>query len=283
MAVGANQNILFHRDARNFLLGKKKTENNHSREPQRVRNELCFRRIKIANKTRVAKDFWRIEFVGSDLKGFNSPGFDDHVKLFFPDPKTGALNLPQVTSEGVVWKDGVRPLARDYTPLAFDTENTLTLDFYIHQGGVASDWAEHARLGQELVIGGPRGSVIVPDDYLFQLYICDETGLPAFKRRKPAIKADQLHLFAYTNESTGRDYLGDLTGIDVSWLGSGMMHSDNLGILIGALDKVSLPTDDYFIWLTGEGETVKMLSDYFTQRRGCDEAFVRAVAYWHHK
>ncbi|QWA09178.1 hypothetical protein GTU79_17220 [Sodalis ligni] len=53
-------------------MGKKKTDDNHSREPQRVRHELCFRGIKIANKTRVAKDFWRIEFVGSDLKGFNS-------------------------------------------------------------------------------------------------------------------------------------------------------------------------------------------------------------------
>ncbi len=79
MAVGANQDILFHRDARSFLLGKKKTDDNHSREPQRVRHELCFRGIKIANKTRVAKDFWRIEFVGSDLKGFNSPGFDDLI------------------------------------------------------------------------------------------------------------------------------------------------------------------------------------------------------------
>ncbi|MBP2154255.1 siderophore-interacting protein [Erwinia rhapontici] len=261
----------------------KKTSDKYSREPQRVHNELHFRQIKIANKTRVAEHFWRIQFAGSDLKGFNSPGFDDHIKLFFPDPKTGALNLPEVTSEGVVWKEGVRPLARDYTPLEFDGENTLTLDFYIHKGGLASDWAEHARLGSELVIGGPRGSVILPDDYRFQLYVCDETGLPAFKRRKPAIKAEQLHLLAYIDESTGRGYLDDLDGVDVNWLGSGMMHTDNLGKLIGALDKISLPTDDYFIWLTGEGETVKMLSDYFTQRRGCDEAFVRAVAYWHHK
>ncbi|NDL61636.1 siderophore-interacting protein [Acerihabitans arboris] len=261
----------------------KKSEVIHSREPQRVRNELCFRRIKIANKTRVAEHFWRIQFTGPDLKGFNSPGFDDHIKLFFPDPKSGALNLPDVTAEGVVWQAGVRPLARDYTPLEFDGENQLTLDFYIHQGGMASDWAEQARPGHELVIGGPRGSLIVPADYRFQLYVCDETGLPAFRRRRPAINAEHLHLFAYADEATGRGYLDDLNGVNVNWLGSGMMQIDNLGMLIGALDRISLPADDYFIWLTGEGETVNMLSDYFTQRRGCDGAFVRAVAYWHHK
>lgn len=268
--------------ARRFLLGKKKTDDVPSREPQRVRNELVFRQITVANKTRVAGRFWRMQFAGADLKGFNSPGFDDHIKLFFPDPKTGALNLPEVSPEGVVWKTGVRPMARDYTPLEFNGENLLTLDFYIHKEGIASDWAEQAQPGQSLVIGGPRGSVIVPDDYRFQLYVCDETGLPAFKRHKPAIKAEELHLFAYADEAAGRDYLGDLSEVSVNWMGSGMMHTDNLGMLIGALDKISLPADDYYIWLTGEGETVKMLSDYFTQRRGCNKTFVRAVAYWHH-
>ncbi|MEE3649923.1 MULTISPECIES: siderophore-interacting protein [unclassified Brenneria] len=261
----------------------KQTDDNDKRAPQRVRNELRFRHISVANKTRVADSFWRIQFTGADLMGFNSPGFDDHIKLFFPDPKNGELNLPEVSAEGIVWQEGQRPVGRDYTPLEFDGENSLTLDFYIHQGGVASDWAERARPGDELVIGGPRGSLIVPDDYHFQLYVCDETGLPAFKRRRPAIKAEQLHLFAYTDESTGRGYLDDLNGVDVNWLGNGMMHTDNLDRLIGALDKISLPTDDYFIWLTGESETVKRLSDYFIQRRGCDETFVRAIAYWHRK
>lgn len=261
----------------------KKTSAKHSREPQQAHNEFRFRHIKIINKTRVAENFWRIQFTGPDLMDFNSPGFDDPITLFFPDPKTGELNLPQVTAEGVVWNDGARSLARDYTPREFEGNNQLTLDFFIHKGGVASEWAEQAQPGHELVVGGQQGSSTIPDDSRFQLYICDETGLPAFKRRKPAVRAEQLYLFAYTDEATGRGYLDDIEGVEVNWLGSGMMHTDNLGMLIGALDKVSLPFDDYFIWLAGEGETVKMLNGYFTQRRGCDATFVRAVAYWHYK
>ena len=61
------------------------------------------------------------------------------------------------------------------------------------------------------------------------------------------------------------------------------MSTANLGQLIALLDNISIPTQDYFIWLTGEGQSVKMLSDYFTQRKGCDPTYVRAVAYWHQK
>lgn len=263
------------------MLSEQKESN--SRAPQRVRNELRFRPVTVVNKTKVANIFWRITFTGSELAGFQSPGFDDHIKLFFPDAQTGELYLPQISAEGIIWPGGVRPTARDYTPLAFDGISTLTLDFYIHETGVASDWAAQAQPGDELVIGGPRGSLLVPDDYAFQLYLCDESGLPAFKRRKTMLHAGQVHLLAFVDESAGRNYLGNLEGINVSWLGSGAMRGANREALFTALEAVVLPQHDYFIWLTGEGETVKAVSDYFIQQRGCDATYVRAVAYWHQK
>ncbi|MCS5932527.1 hypothetical protein LNQ03_21395 [Klebsiella pneumoniae subsp. pneumoniae] len=38
-------------------------------------------------------------------------------------------------------------------------------------------------MGDKLVIGGPRGSLVVPEDYARQLYVCDESGMPALRRR----------------------------------------------------------------------------------------------------
>lgn len=254
-----------------------------TRAPQRVQNELRFRAIAVANKTRIADSFWRIDFVSDGLAGFNSAGFDDHIKVFFPDAGIKKLSLPQVTDQGIVWDAGKSPISRDYTPLFFDGEKNLTIDFYIHDGGVASDWANQAKIGDELVIGGPRGSLVVPDDYAFQLYITDETGLPAFKRRKASLQAKECYLFTFADKATGNEYLKELDGVTVNWLGSGNMSTANLGSLITLLDNISIPTEDYFIWLTGEGESVKMLSDYFTQRKGCDPTYVRAVAYWHQK
>lgn len=253
------------------------------RVPQRVRNELRFRHIQVESKTQIAGHFWRIRFSGSDLVGFTSPGFDDHIKVFFPTAEGAELALPQITDGAIVWPEGERPPARDYTPLEFDGESSLTLDFYIHQQGVASDWATQAKPGDRLVIGGPRGSLVVPTDYAFQLYVCDETGLPAFSRRQRDARAQSLHLFAFTDEATGRDYLPDTTGVTLNWLGSGQMQTAQLSQLIARLDKVTFPVEDYFIWLTGEGEFVKALCDYFTMQRGINSDFVRAVAYWHQK
>jgi len=61
------------------------------------------------------------------------------------------------------------------------------------------------------------------------------------------------------------------------------MQKAQLSQLIARLDHIAIPTEDYFIWLTGEGEFVKALSDYFTVQRGLSSDFVRAVAYWHQK
>jgi hypothetical protein len=33
----------------------------------------------------------------------HSPSFDDHIKVFFPDTPGGALALPHMTDEGIVW------------------------------------------------------------------------------------------------------------------------------------------------------------------------------------
>lgn len=258
-------------------------EDNDTRAPRRVQNELRFRLISVINKTQIADSFWRIDFASDDLAGFTSLGFDDHIKVFFPESDSTQLKLPEMTDQGIVWTSGKCPVSRDYTPLFFDGEKRLTLDFYIHDGGIASRWACQTYIGDELIIGGPRGSLVVPNDYAFQLYITDESGLPAFKRRKSNLLMQECHLYAFTDEVTGRSYIEDLDGVTTSWLGTGNMHSDNLGPLIKLLESISIPTEDYFIWLTGEGETVKMLSDYFIQRRGCDPTFVRAVGYWHRK
>lgn len=40
-----------------------------------------------------------------------------------------------------------------------------------------------AREGDTLTIGGPRGSLVVPEDYACQVYVCDESGMPALRRR----------------------------------------------------------------------------------------------------
>lgn len=249
--------------------------------PVRVKNELAFRHLTVKCSENVAGFFKRIVLVGDDLTGFSSRGFDDHIKLFFPANPGDTITPPAVTDEGIVWGEGPRPINREYTPLHFDAlTRELTLDFYLHDGGVASEWAENAKPGDKLIIGGPRGSLIIPTDYQWQLYLCDETGLPALKRRlgelKPGANQAKITILVKIKDARCMRYLEDETGFNIEWIRSDEEMEQKVKSLM-------LPQSDFYIWATGEGKRVKVLNDYFTVTKGLDPAYVRCVAYWHDK
>ena len=250
------------------------------RYPQRVRNDLRFRELDVLRVERVNAGFQRIVLGGEALEGFSSRGFDDHTKVFFPAPGTTFVP-PVVTEEGIDWGEGVRPQARDYTPL-FDAEhNELVLDFFVHDGGVASRWALEAKVGDKLTIGGPRGSLVVPEDYAWQLYVCDESGMPALRRRLEAIASlkvrPEIHTVVTVGDASYKTYLAHLSGFNITWI---VGHSEQA--VADQLAALTVPAEDYFIWLTGEGKVVKNLSRRF-ETDAIDQQLVRASAYWHAK
>ncbi|MDU4315705.1 MAG: siderophore-interacting protein [Klebsiella michiganensis] len=221
------------------------TKANNPKYPQRVRNELRFRELTVQRVERIGHAFQRIVLGGEALDGFVSQGFDDHTKLFFPEAGA-AFTPPVVTDEGINWGEGVRPATRDYTPLYDAGRHELAYDFFIHDGGIASRWALTAQAGDKLVIGGPRGSLVVPEDYAWQLYV-------------------------------NQDYLADLDGFNIEWV-----VGHNPAAVAERLAQVVIPADDYFIWLTGEGAAVKSLLARF-EGEEIDPQLVRSQAYWHSK
>lgn len=248
--------------------------------PQRVRNELRFRELTVLRAERISAAFQRIVLGGEALEGFRSRGFDDHTKLFFPEPGSH-FAPPVVTDEGIVWGEGVRPAARDYTPLYDAQRHELAFDFFIHDGGVASSWAMKAAAGDTLTIGGPRGSLVVAEDYAWQLYVCDESGMPALRRRLEELTRSgcqaKVQAVVSVGEPAYRDYLSHLKGFDITYIAG---HDGQAAA--AALQALQVPAEDYFIWITGEGQVVKHLAAGF-EGQGVDEQLLRAVAYWHAK
>jgi len=250
------------------------------RYPQRVRNELRFRELTVLRVERPGVAFQRVVLGGEQLAGFTSRGFDDHCKLFFP--KAGEHFVPPVvTDDGINWGDGPRPASRDYTPLYDASRHELALDFYIHDGGLASQWALNAQAGDKLTIGGPRGSLVVPEDYAWQLYVTDESGMPALRRRLEGLSqlAVRPHVTAIVsiNDAANKDYLAHLHGFDIRWVAGNQQD-----MLAAELASVTVPAEDYYIWLTGEGEVVKALMNRF-ESAAIDTQCMRAQAYWHKK
>lgn len=248
--------------------------------PQRVRNELRFRELTVLRVERIGNAFQRVVLGGEALEGFSSPGFDDHTKLFFPQAGT-KITPPTITDEGIVWADGVRPQSRDYTPLYNAERHELAYDFFIHDGGVASQWAMEAKAGDTLTLGGPRGSLVVPEDYAWQLYVCDETGMPALRRRLEALRTlaqrPQVTALVMVRDVADKAYLAGFDEFNIEWI------SDyNAAAVAARLAQLTVPSSDYFIWLTGEGKVVKNLTDGFVTDT-IDPQLVRSSAYWHAK
>ena len=242
------------------------TKTKADKYPQRVRKELRFRELTVLRVERAGAAFQRIVLGGEALEGFASHGFDDHTKLFFPEPGA-AFTPPQVSIQ--------------LPATAMTCSHELAYDFYIHDGGIASRWALEAKVGDKLVIGGPRGSLVVPEDYAWQLYVCDESGMPALRRRLLGLRQlparPQVTAIVTIADASYKDYLADLDGFNIEWV-----VGHNPAFVAERLAQVKVPAEDYFIWLTGEGAVVKSLLARF-EDESIDQQLVRSQAYWHSK
>ncbi len=228
--------------------------NNSPRYPQRVRNDLRFRELTVLRVERISAGFQRIVLGGEALDGFTSRGFDDHSKLFFPQPDAHFVP-PTVTEEGIVWPDHAHRRVTIRRCMTNYAMNWRSISLFTTVGSPAAGQCQ-AQPGDKLTVAGPRGSLVVPEDYAYQLYVCDESGMPALRRRletlsKLAVKP-QVSALVSVRDNACQDYLAHLDGFNIEWLAHDEQAVD------ARLAQMQIPADDYFIWITGEGKVVRL-------------------------
>lgn len=248
----------------------------------RVRHEPKRRRATVVRLQRLGATMMRIVFGGEELDQFTSLGFDDHVKLFFPSDEPSSGPLPAAAQAG--WDESLPVLARrDYTPRRFDAAaRELSIDFYLHSGGVAAMWAAQAVVGQPLTIGGPRGSFIIsPEGIDSHVLIGDETALPAIGRRLEELPESARALVVIESDGGAAGYplqsKAALGVVDVTR----RAPTDSPGKeLLGALRQLAFPPGQCFAWVAAESQTARAIRRYLTEERGLDRHWVRAAGYW---
>jgi NADPH-dependent ferric siderophore reductase len=239
-----------------------------ARMPRRVRHEPRRRVLTVKHVETIAAHMVRVTLTG-DLDGFVSLGFDDHVKLFFPD---GPFNRE---GPGEV-------IGRDFTPRRHDpANNTLEIDFAIHDAGPATRWAAQAQPGQSLSLGGPRGSFIIPATYDWHLLIGDETALPAISRRLAELPAETRAVVVV--EVDGPDdetALPTAANATVTWTHRNGASAGDSDVLAKTLASLKLPTGDYYAWVACESLTAKALRRQLIADHGANPKWLRAAGYW---
>ncbi len=225
------------------------------RTVQRVRHELHRRDVVVARTEALGAHFVAITFQAESLAGFISLSFDDHVKLVF---------------EGA---DGEQ-VRRDYTPRRFDAQaRELTIEFALHGDGAASNWARTAKPGDTAVIGGPRGSMIIPMDYDWHLLIGDASALPAIRRRLEELPADARVIVVAALGEEDRLPFGGVAQAEVHWV----HHADALAEAVRAL---ALPPGAGYAWAAGEAGAMRLLRAVLADEIGLPKEAMRVSAYW---
>jgi NADPH-dependent ferric siderophore reductase len=239
-----------------------------ARAPRRVRHETRRRQLEVQHVDKIAAHMIRVAF-GGDLEGFTSLGFDDHVKLFFPDGSAGPGAEPQT-------------IARDYTPRLYDAKrNVLEIDFAIHDAGPATRWAEQARVGDPLTIGGPRGSFIIPLNYDWHLLIGDETALPAISRRLRELPAGtRAVVLAEVDGPDDELTFQSAADFEVTWAHRGDTPAGASDVLAHTLKTMRLPAGDYYAWVACESLVAKALRVQLLADHGANKKWMRAAGYW---
>ncbi|MGI4847116.1 MAG: siderophore-interacting protein [Janthinobacterium lividum] len=251
------------------------------RSAHRVRHALRFRLLEVRAVERPSPHLVRITVGGDQLEGFTSPGFDDHCKLFFPDPLTGALQLPQAGPDGPVYASEQRPIMRDYTPHSFDaTALTLQFDFALHDAGPATRWASQAEPGQMLGVGGPRGSFLLPFAFDWHLMIGDDTALPAITRRLAELPAGARALVLIEVASAADEAVFESAArIDVQWIHRDAQASRRLTLPQAAATLAFLP-GDYCAWVGCESSDSKALREFLLGQRHANPDWLKVKSYW---
>ena len=229
----------------------------------RHRHELRRRTLVVKDVRHLTPHMLRISFTAADLADFRSAAYDDHVKLFFPVGEA-------------------EPAKRDYTPRMFDpARGTIIFDFALHDCGPATDWAKQAAVGGTLEMGGPRGSMVVPDDFDWYWLIGDETALPAIGRRleelRPGVPVTSV---VVTDDAADRQTFVTAADWQPHWVERRRGDRDETAGLRHVLEGLPTPPGDGFVWIAAEAAVAHGLRQYMFDVRCHTPAWLKASGYW---
>ena len=240
----------------------------------RVTHEIKRRRLQVLRVVDITPRMRRVTLGGPELAGFISLGSDDHIKLLFPQnaQEQAALESPSFSIKG----DGPQPAMRDYTPRRYDLSiGELDIDFVLHGDGPASTWAEQVQVGQHLYIGGPRGSMIVPDIFDSYLLIGDETAIPAIARRLEELPAGRKVLVVIEiADAAEQQVLSSAAEVEVIWV---LRGQDDL---LDVVRNLTLPSGTLYSFVATETKLSRQVRRVLLDTHKVNEQYLKAVGYW---
>ena len=252
--------------------------------------------VQVAGLRRLGPSFLRVTFTGDDLHRFADNGWDQRVKLAFPESPAAVAHLPEGTDWYLRWRDlpaEVRSPIRTYTVRALRPAlRELDVDLVLHggadQGGPACRWARRARIGDRLAVlgpeaghGGDHGGIgfRLPAALDRLLLAGDETAVPAVSAILERLPADArgTALLEVPHPDDVQELHGP-AGMAVRWL---VRYGRPPGSeLDPAVRQAAADRAPGYAWLAGEAGVVTGLRRHLVTERGIDRGAVTFMGYW---
>lgn len=250
------------------------------RAPQRVRHDTRMRLLTVVSITDITPLMRRIRLVG-EMDGFASLGHADHIKAFF-FPAGVEPKIVPIGERGAQFAEGETPEMRDYTPRDWSVENGwIDLDFVLHGDGPASSWAAQVEVGQKLVIGGPRGSLVIPPAFDWYLLAGDETALPALGRRIEELPAgSKILAFVEVDSAAEEQTFETLADLSLTYIYRDGRPAGTTTLVLDAIRAARFPEGDAYAYIAGESTMSKAVKAHLIETRGFNPEYVKAAGYW---
>lgn len=251
-----------------------------ARAPQRLRHEPRMRKLEVIGIADLTPKMRRVTLSG-DLTGFAAPGHADHIKAFF-FPEGVQPSLTAIGPRGAEFAEGESPAMRDYTPRRYDVEaGTLDLDFVLHGDGPASSWAAAVSLGDKLVIGGPRGSLIVPMEFDWYLLVGDETAIPALARRIEELpRGTRVIAVIEVDSQIEHQAFPGTADVSLIYVYRNGAPAGTTSLILDRIKVTRFPEGVAYAFVAGESTMSKAVRAHLTEERGFTPEYIKAAGYW---
>jgi NADPH-dependent ferric siderophore reductase len=224
----------------------------------------------------------RVVLGGPGVADYRSTGVgDEYVRLVFPTERGGVPVLPAVAGDDLDYASIDLATMRTYTVRDVDPDaGEVTVDFVVHEGGLAAGWALAARPGDLVGLNTPQGMYAPPDGLTWQVLVADCAGLPAAARLVASAPPQvRTRLVVEVPDEAHQVDLDGPDGTEVTWVHGGNGHGPSH--LEDVVRSLRLPTDGVgYVWVAGETRVLRGVRRYLRRELGLPAGTYKAVGYW---
>lgn len=238
--------------------------------------------LRVKRVERLGPGMLRLVAGAPDLAGFRPHRHtDQYVKVYVADPRLGLEPPYDLKELRRRLPREQMPRTRSYTVRWVDLRaEELAIDFAVHAGGAASDWAQAAEPGTALVISPAKGKFTPDPQSTFHVFAADEAGLPAVGSALESLPGDARGVALL--EAAGPDGELDLrrpAGLEIRWLHRDGAAPGTTTLLADALADLESPPEDGSVMIHAERAACKAMARTVAGW-GLEDRRVRVSSYW---